>query len=180
MKFCKLIPALLFPLLPVSVRAQYIAIKANAIEYATSTLNLGIETYLSPHYTLNVGVGYNPWEFSDYKLMKLWYVSPEIRRWHCDAFAKHFYGINTFYGEYNWNLFSDYRYQGKAMGAGIFYGYAKNFSRHWGMEATIGIGYIYTEYAKYNCQRCGKKKSEETKHLIAPTKLSLSFIYFFK
>ncbi len=180
MKFYKLVLALTLILLPLSAKAQYLAIKANALEYATTTLNVGLETYISKNYTFNVSAGYNPWNYPTDKLMKLWYVSPEIRRWGCDAFAKHFYGINAVYGEYNWSRFADYRMQGKAMGAGIFYGYAKNFNQHWGMEAPIGVGYIYTEYGKYRCEGCGTKISQHYKHMIAPTKLSLSFIYFLK
>lgn len=161
-------------------KAQYLALKSNALYFATGTINVGLETFLTKQYTLDVSGGINPWKFGSDKMMKLWYIQPELRRWHCDTYAGHFYGLHAFYGEYNWTLFSDHRYQGHLTGGGLTYGYAKNFAVRWGFEASIGLGYAYLDYDKYKCEHCGKKVDSSTKNYFGPTKLNFSLIYFLR
>ena len=49
-----------------------IAIKTNALYWATSTPNLGLEIGLAKKLTLDISGNYNPWKFSDNKQLKHW------------------------------------------------------------------------------------------------------------
>jgi hypothetical protein len=50
------------------------AIKTNALYWATSTPNLGIEVGLAKKLTLDISGNYNPWKFGDDRQIKHWLV----------------------------------------------------------------------------------------------------------
>lgn len=161
------------------------AIKTNALYWATTTPNLGIEIGLSKKLTLNISGNYNPWEFKDHKQLKHWMVQPELRFWPCERFYGHFFGIHGHYADVNvsnLDMFGlgHYRYQGQIYGGGISYGYQWMISKRWSMEGEIGVGYARIKYDKYDCGSCGSKLGSNSKNYFGPTKVALSFIYFIK
>lgn len=161
------------------------ALKTNALYWATSTPNLGIEVGLAPKLTLDVSGNYNPWKFSDNRQLKHWLVQPELRYWLCERFNGSFFGLHGHYGEVNvsnLDIFGmgHYRYDGKVYGAGISYGYQWILGRRWSMEAEIGVGYARLDYDKYECGSCGEKLGHNTKNYFGPTKAAVSIIYFIK
>lgn len=161
------------------------AIKTNALYWATTTPNLGLEVPLAKKLTLDVSGNYNPWKFSDDKKLKHWLVQPELRYWLCERFNGSFFGLHGHYAEYNvsnLDLFGmgDYRYEGNLYGAGISYGYHWILKHRWSMEATIGAGYARLKYDKYECGNCGEKLGHKTKNYFGPTKIGLSIIYTIK
>lgn len=176
-----------------AVSAQSFGIKSNIISDVLLSPNLGVEIGLAPKWTLNLVGQVNFWDINNHK-WKHWLVQPEARYWFCDRFAGHFLGLHAIGGEYNFghikngitflgskfsNL-SDYRYQGWAAGAGVAYGYAWVLSKHWNMEAEIGLGWIYTRYDKYSCYNCGKKLESNRPHnYVGPTKIDINFEYIF-
>ena len=118
------------------------AIKTNALYWATSTPNLGIEVGLAKKLTLDISGNYNPWKFGDDRQIKHWLVQPELRYWLCERFNGSFFGLHGHYGEMNvsnLNIFGmgHDRYDGNLYGAGISYGYQWIISKRWSMEATI-------------------------------------------
>ena len=70
-----------------------IAIKTNALYWATSTPNLGLEIGLAKKLTLDISGNYNPWKFSDNKQLKHWLIQPELRYWLCERFNGSFCGL---------------------------------------------------------------------------------------
>ena len=78
-----------------------------------------------------------------------------------------------------WSGLERYRYQGDLFGAGLAYGYRWRLGRGWQMEASLGLGYGYTRYKKYECPECGAYLGKESRHLFMPTKTALSLIYVF-
>lgn len=181
-------------LLVCSVSAQKVAMKSNLLYDVTSTINLGVEYRLAPVWSLDLSGNYNGWTFSEGKKYKHWMVQPEMRRWFCETFNGHFVGAHLLGGEYNMgnigvNLkffgsnFSDLRenrHDGWYAGAGLTYGYFWLLSRHWNMEAVLGLGYIYSRYDVYGCAKCGQKKEEDkSNNYWGPTKVALNLIYTF-
>ena len=161
------------------------AIKTNALYWATTTPNLGIELGLAKKLSLDISGNYNPWEFSDNRQLKHWLVQPELRYWLCERFNGSFFGLHGHYAEANvsnLDIFGmgHYRYDGKIYGAGISYGYQWILKKRWSMEATIGVGYARLDYDKYECGKCGDKLGHETKNYFGPTKIGLSIIYTIK
>lgn len=161
------------------------AIKTNALYWATTTPNLGIELGLSKKVTLDISGNYNPWNFGDNKKLKHWLVQPELRYWLCERFNGHFFGLHGHYAEYNVaNIkalgLENYRYEGSLYGGGISYGYHWILNNRWSIEATVGVGYAYLDYDKYKCESCGTKLKEDTKNYWGPTKAGINIIYIIK
>jgi hypothetical protein len=188
---------LLFVLLScigLSVSAQNWAVKTNLLYDMTATMNLGAEVRVSPQWTLDVSANWNPWTFSDNKKWKQLVVQPEARYWFCEAFNGHFVGAHLLGGIYNmgnWDTgftflgtdfgkLKDYRFEGWMLGVGVAYGYQWMLSKHWSVEAEIGIGYVYSQYDKYDCATCGETYEQDKPHnYFGPTKAALSLIYVF-
>lgn len=178
-----------------------LAVKTNLLYDATTTPNIGLEYATGYRNTINIVYGLNPWSFdSDSKgerKAKHWVVMPEYRWWLCSRYNGHFFGVHAMGGQFNAanvnlpipgaffggdNLAKevrDYRYQGGFAGLGVTYGYQMILSRHWNLEAEIGIGYNYAWYDKYPCVECGRKIDDGNTNYIGLTKLGLSFVYLF-
>lgn len=181
-----------------SIYGQKVAVKTNLLYDATSTMNLGFEFGLSKKWTLDVSGNYNPWEFGENRKMKHWMVQPEMRYWLCEKFNGHFFGIHAHGGQYNWGgmlpwgfkngkMFGienrnilEHRYEGWLIGAGLSYGYQWILGKRWSVEASLGIGYAYLDYAKYKCEKCGEKIGDGHKNYFGPTKAAVSIIYIIK
>ena len=177
---------IIFLFIGISLSAQDIAIKTNLLYDISTTINLGAEFRLAPKWTLDLSANYNPFTFSDSKKWKHWMVQPEARYWLCEAFNGHFLGLHSGYAFYNAGgvrfpfqdkSTRDYRYQGWATGVGFSYGYSWILGKRWNLEATLGFGYIYSSYDKYECATCGDFKNSDKKHYFSPTKAGISIIY---
>lgn len=174
-------------------RAQNVAVKTNLLYDATATVNLGAEIGLSPRWTLDLSGNYNGWTFSRNRKWKHWLVQPEARYWLCDRMMGHFFSFHLVGGQYNvGNLangikflgtdlspLGNYRYQGWFVGAGVAYGYTWALSRHWNIEAEIGVGYAYSKYDKFECAECGEKIGNGDHHYVGPTKAAINLVYVF-
>lgn len=168
---------------------QVVGIKTNVLMDITKTMNLGVEIGLSKKSTLEISANYNPWEKSNMKMFKLLAFQPEYRYWFCDRFNGHFIGIHAHGGIYQaagidmpwgiWDELKDHRFKGHFYGAGISYGYQWIMSKHWNIEANIGVGYARVKYEKYPCVECGEKIEESHKNYFGPTKGAISLIYLF-
>lgn len=171
--------------------AQDIAVKTNLLYWASSTPNLSFEFGLGERTSLDLTGGYNPWmlDKETNKKLRHWMVMPEFRYWLCERFNGHFFGVHSGYAFYNISGIripfqnkstKNHRYQGWATGLGVSYGYNWILGRRWNLEATLGFGYVYTNYDKYNCATCGKFKGNRDKHYFGPTKAGISIIYMIK
>ena len=211
MKFFTRIPLLIaFFLLPLAVSVQgqvsntnkdtWLALKTNLFYGAyTYTPNVGVEIGLSERGTLDLGVGYNPWNLNGKKNdegivvdnKKLVHLLGEIeyRYWLCEKFSGHFFGAHVLGASYNIAahelplLFGEgsknHRFEGWAAGGGISYGYHFLLGKHWNLEANIGAGYVFLKYDKFECDKCGEKLGDARRDYIGPTKGGISLIYIF-
>jgi len=168
------------------------SIKTNLLYgLATLTPNLGIEIGLTPKTSLDLSVGWNPFnrkgsEESNKKLMHL-LIKPEFRYWLCERSNGHFFGIHPFYVDYNISerkvplLFEkEYRYEGDAFGIGVSYGYHWMLNKHWGIEFNAGIGAAFLKYSKFNCEKCSDKIGDFKKKYFGPTSLGIKLVYILK
>ena len=186
--YCKVIILLLLLSLPVNLVSQTVAVKSNLPYMATGSLNVGLEVGLTDKLTLDLNYGINPFVFKDNQKLRHWLVEPEVRYWFCERFYGHFMGLHIGALEYNVSRVKvptiknsqNYRYEGWAALGGISYGYSWILGGRWNMEATLGLGVIYTDYKKFECPQCGKLTAENDKILFAPTKAAISIIYLLK
>ena len=174
-------------------QAQKIAFKTNLLYDATSSVNVGLETGLSPRWTLDISGNYNAWSKNDYTKWKHWMAQPEARYWFCDRFSRHFVGVHLIGGAYNLggidnnlsflgtdlSLLKDHRYQGYAYGAGAAYGFAFMLSKHLNLELEAGFGYICLDYDMFECEGCGRQTLSGIHHYIGPTKAAVNLVFLF-
>lgn len=177
-----------------------IALKTNLLYDATTTPNVGVEIETGQKNTVQLFYGLNPWRFNtddSYKQVKHWLLMPEYRWWMCSNFNGSFVGVHLMGGQFNAanvnlplpgfffsgdNIRSgvrDTRYEGTFAGIGIAYGYQWILSRHWNLEAEIGLGYNHVWYNRYRCQKCGAKVGSGQSNYAGVTKVSLSMLYLF-
>ena len=171
-----------------SARAQ-VAIKNNLLYDVATTPNIGVEVGLTKKTTAQLFYGLNPWKFSDTKQMRHWLLMPEYRWWTCSRFAGHFFGIHAMGGEFNVQGIKDplgvindikhSRYEGWFVGGGVTYGYQWILSKHWNFEGSLGFGYDYIQFKKYECGECGRFAKQDHTHYVGPTKFCLSIEYLF-
>ena len=162
-------------------------VKTNLLYDATTTFSLGAEIRTGDNSSLDIPLSWNPWGFSRNRKWKHILVQPEFRYWLHKAFDGHFFGLHAHYAYYNVGRLphgpfskhmAKHRFQGQAVGAGISYGYRWNFRNpRWAIEATVGVGYAYLDYDKYECRECGEKIGHDTKNYFGPTKAGISLIY---
>ena len=170
--------------------AQSTAIKTNLLYWGTTSPNLQLEFGLSKKTTLELGAGFNLFEFSDNKKFKHLLVQPEYRYWFCERFNGHFLGVHAHGAQFNvggldvpvgrLDIFKDNRYEGYLYGGGISWGYQWVLSPRWNFEASIGGGYARIHYDKYPCATCGSKEADGKENYWGVTKGALSLIYFIK
>ena len=67
--------------------------------------------------------------------------------------------------------------EGWYVGAGITYGYQWILSHHWNLEASIGVGYVYSSLDFYG--RCKRTIDTRKLHYVGPTKAAVSIMYMF-
>ncbi|MDE6144508.1 MAG: DUF3575 domain-containing protein [Muribaculaceae bacterium] len=200
-RFLKKLASLAMILATLPTAAQEVAVKTNLLYDATTTPNLGVEVGLGGNHTLNLVYGLNPWKFDSdthgERFAKHWVFMPEFRWWTCSRLNGHFFGVHAMGGQLNVSnvdlpmpgvFFSgvnlrkavrDSRYQGAFAGAGITYGYQYPLSRHWNLEAEVGVGYSHVWYDRYPCGDCGSKLSSGHANYAGLTKLGLSIMYVF-
>ncbi len=185
----------------ISVNAQRIGVKTNALYLATSTPNIGLEYAFADRFSLELEGGYNPWTLDGDRNMKAkhFLVSPEVRYWFCEAFNGHFIGINANYTLFNLSgvdvpavffpsarsamVLEDLknrRSEGWAAGAGLTYGCVWPIARRWNLECTVGLGYWYTDYDKFESRKCGLFQEHVSHGAFGPTALGISFIYLIR
>lgn len=186
---------LFFLCLSGTLRAQNVNVKTNLLYWATTTPNIGMEWRLSPKYTLSTVFGYNSFNFRNHTSSKginvnpklhHWVVMPEAKYWFCRAFERHYLGFHALYGQYNVGglrfpaFLKDERYDGWGIGTGLSYGYQWAVGKYFGIELSLGVGYVYMNYEKYACGACGEKLGRFNRHYFGPTKVSASFIYYIR
>jgi len=174
--------------------AQDYGVKTNLIYDLASTVNVGLEYKLADRWTFDMSGNYNGWTIKEGTRWKHWMLQPEVRFWNCDAFSGHFVAVHGVGGQYNvggirndirflgtdFSQLTKYRFQGFCIGGGVAYGYAWIIGRHFNIEAELGVGYIYTEYDKFNCVGCGKRVlTGQPAHYVGPTKAAINLVYIF-
>ena len=147
--------------------AQNVALKTNLLYWSTVTPNLGLEASIARKHTVQLFYGLNPWEPSGGESLKHWVVQPEFNVGEVDLPFGLFDDLST------------HRYEGWYAGGGVTAGYQWPLSRHWNLEASLGVGYDYIRYDKFKCGECGEKLKSSHANYFGPTKLAISVLYVF-
>lgn len=186
----------------VTAYGQKAAVKTNILGWATTNINAGVEYGIGRKSTVQLFGTLNPWDFGDLKRYRFWNVMPEYRYFFCERFSGHFVGVHLLGGQYNVRnvklgffglpdlttaengpiMTSDGEMkarhaEGWYMGAGLTYGYQWMLSKHWNIEAEIGVGYAYSPYTLYG--RCNTIIEKKNINYFGPTKVGVNVMYCF-
>ena len=163
-----------------------INIKINGLEAAALIANIGMELRLTPRLSLDVIGHYSPYDYFNHaRKVRVMAIQPELRYWWGEPLVKgHFIGIHVPIAGFNVQLNDKYRYQDPnhaLWGVGISYGYAMPLgkSSRWGVEFTIGVGYMDITYDTYDGGCNGRYLNTKTKNYFGPTRLGIDFSYRF-
>ena len=158
--------------------AQDFALKTNTLYWLTTSINGEAEVGVAPRWTLDLGVAYNPWNFSGDRKMHFLLLQPEARYWLCERFEGHFVGVHLHGAQY-FGGFSDSRYDGYLAGGGFTYGHDWLLSPHWNLEMAVGVGYARLWYKETPCMKCIKNEKDGTFNYFGLTRAAISFTYIF-
>lgn len=177
-----------------SLFSQNIGVKTNALCWATTSPNIGIEGRLNRHSTLSLTGSFNPFKFNSQYNDKYGVTSnskifhatiiPEYKYWCCRSFEKGFIGAHLIYSQYNAGGISilktlkNHRYKGNALGLGLSLGYQWALGKSCGFETSLGAGYIRFDYKKYNSGKCGMFLNNGIYNYWGITKAAATFIYY--
>lgn len=184
--YFKLIILATIILFPLKASSQEFALKNNILGDLTGSLNLAGELRCGDKTSVQVGVSYNPWTFSDNKKFKHILVQPEYRYWFSDAFMGHFVGLEAQYAQYNVagvspiHTIKNNRYQGNLMGVGVTYGYQWMLSTFWNIEANLSVGYVHFDYDKYGPEKGARRINSSKNDYFGPVQAGISIIYFLR
>ena len=169
-------------------KAQNVTMSNNLIYDATLTPNLRMGLRLSPHWSMGVTAGFNPWPSDDQAVRKMKHllISPDVRYWSDSVNVHQFFGVNLIYSHYNvggisfpfglWKSVRDERRQGDLGAVGAYYGYSWPLGRFWNLEAFIGAAFGYTGFDRYKCEHCGTKIGRKNQFFVMP-QIGLNFVY---
>lgn len=169
-----------------NVRVPLVNVKTNALEVAALIINLGAEFRLSPRLSLDVIGHYSPYDYFRYdRKVRLFAIEPELRYWFGEPLIKgHFVGVHIPVVGFNIQLGDKERYQDPnraAWGVGLSYGYAMPLGRdsRWGVEFTLGVGYLNVVYDVYEGVCNGKYLETRRMNYFGPTRIGIDFSYRF-
>ena len=165
--------------------SQQIAIKSNALFYLSNTPNIGVEISNDDKSTISVGYYHKFLEQENIGRFRYYLLESEYKKWLCKKFVGGYWGIHSFFSEYNIGgisafNFEKYRYQGNVFGLGFSLGYDFILSSRFNLDFGLGFGYAHFTYEKFNCEHCGDLIKEEVLDYIGPTKASVSLVYLIK
>lgn len=189
-----LLPQLLllfFLLLPCrQACGQVVGVKSDLLAGALTSPNLAVEVAVTQRFSAELDFHYNPFPNGKERRWKHWLLEPAFKYWLCQPFGGHYFGIQGTYGWYNvgnvhlpFGLAKELRYlrrEGSLGGISLTYGYHWILSPRWGIETSIGLGYIHTGYDDFRCFHCGEQTGSGHKNYVGPTKVAVSLIYMIK
>lgn len=165
---------------PHRAAAQIFAVRANALAALAATLDLGAEVSLADKWTIELSCYWNPVRTASFSTR---YHAVQVggRYWLYESFVGHFVGSHLSYVGYDLGSRTR-RYEGRAFGIGLSYGYSWMLSARWNIAVEAGIGLFYTKDTRRD-PTVGDWEDEYLYHYrrwsVAPSKVGVSFSYLF-
>lgn len=165
-------------------RVPMMSIKTNVLEDAMLLANIGFEFRITPRLSFDVLGHYSPYDyFKSNRKIRVFAIQPEVRYWWGESLVKgHFIGLHVPVAGFNVQMNNGYRYQDPnhaIWGLGVSYGYALPLGKRdrWGVEFTIGVGYMDVKYDVYEGRHNGKYLRTEERNYWGITRIGIDFSY---
>lgn len=166
-------------------RRPRFAIKTNLLYCVALAPNIGFEYYMYSQWSVNAVIAVPWWSNKeDGHFYQALYLNSELKYWlRPDAkFERHFMGLYLGGGYYDFK-YNETGYRGDFIfTAGLSYGYYLPIKPRFGMEFSLGIGYMETQYDKYlNYPPMGNdayyQTSTDKTRYFGPTKAEISLVW---
>lgn len=164
--------------------AQQWAVSTNLLGYADlGTLNAEVTYAPAQHWSVDVGVKYNPFTFKNGESQfqqrhQTWYAGARWWPWH--IFSGWWLAGKAQYQEYNFGgILSQETEEGDKVGFGLTAGYSYMLHPNLNLEFGIGLWGGYKWYSVYACPKCGMTLETGSKAFILPNDLMISLTYVF-
>ena len=165
---------------PHRAAAQIFAVRANALAELTATLDLGAEVSIADKWTVEVTGCWNPVRTENLST-RFHAVQLGSRYWLYESFVGHFVGAHLTYVGYDLGR-RTCRYDGRAFGVGLSYGYSWMLSTRWNVAVEAGIGLFRTRDTRRD-PTVSDWEDEYIYHYhrwtLFPSKVGVSFSYLF-
>jgi hypothetical protein len=131
-------------------------IKTNLLYDVALTPHIGVEAPLGEHFSIAGEFMRGWWQQRDWsRCWQLEAVALEGRYWFRPLMERHrrggwFAGALVQTGFYDFQFNSAAGVQGEMFMAGVTGGYLCPLGAHWSLEFTLGLGYLHTNYRRYN------------------------------
>lgn len=179
--------ALLSALFTVSAGAQEVSVSTNMMDYLNlGTLNMEASLGVSRHWSLNMGLRYNPFTFSgregvaDTMQSRQRALALGCRYWPWHIMSGWWVAGKAQYQEFNiGGLTEAETREGDRVGAGLTGGYTYMISPHLNIEAGAGLWAGHEIYTVYACPECGRKVDSGEKTFLLADDILLGLVYVF-
>ncbi|MEG1573940.1 MAG: DUF3575 domain-containing protein [Bacteroidales bacterium] len=167
---------IIFCVLSFSGYSQKIALKTNAVLWATVSPNISAEFVVARNLSVDLGASFNVW--SPYANIKMnnFIAQPELRYWFARPMAQHFVGFTFLYVDYDMHH-KGMIYDGHTFGGGFTYGYDFVLNKRWNLELTAGIGLMYKWQYKYGQDEPRPSGQNDFGWFFAPVKVGVTVSY---
>ena len=166
--------------IPHRAAAQIFAVRANALAAFTATIDLGAEVSVADKWTVEASGYWNPLR-TDHLSTRFRAVQFGGRYWLYESFVGHFVGAHLTYVGYDLGSRTR-RYDGRAFGVGLSYGYSWMLTTRWNVAVEAGVGLFRTCDTRRD-PTVGDWDDEYIWHYrrwtLFPSKLCVSFSYLF-
>lgn len=157
-----------------STANSHLTVNFNLLRWATLTPDLGIEWRINQNIGITVNGSWTYWRHNgSEKRYALREIAPELR-WYMGREHRWYVGAMYKAGAFNYK-FSETGKQGNINGGGITGGYQMKLSKNLALDFSLGVGYLHTNYDKYNViDGVHVRQRQEKKDYWGPTALGLS------
>lgn len=166
--------------IPHRAAAQIFAVRANALAALTGTVDLGAEVSVGDKWTVEVSGYWNPVRTAPLST-RFHAVQVGGRYWLYESFVGHFVEAHLSYVGYDLGSRTR-RYDGRAYGIGVSYGYSWMLSKRWNVAVEAGIGLFHAKDTRRD-PTVGDWEDEYVYHYcrwtLFPSKAGVSFSYLF-
>ena len=164
---------------PETSQPNTFSLNTNIIPWIATIPNVGGSFSFDRHWSVNLDLWYCPWIITSKYSLKCGFILPEVRWWPDTNRKGHFFNVHLSFGWYNLR-FGSYRYQDAhrpLLGAGIGYGYLLELGRNWGIEFSVGAGFVNTKYDRFYNIRNGAVADTRVTNYFGIDRLGISFVY---
>ena len=161
-------------------KAQFFAVKGNALGWATGTVNAGVEMAVGKQWSVELSGYWNPIKTDSFSA-RAWWVQPAVRWWRYEHFVGPFVAAHPAYGRYDVGNDRWHR-RGWLTGLGFSFGYTWLLAKRWNLTAEGGLGLYYMKDTRENYEVDDWSPIcivRSRRVALAPSKLEVSFSYLF-